>query len=76
MVIIGVLSSWETFAIKLLLTDSRSATESAMWLKDRASWAISSSPSAWTLTVKSPVEKLFAAAAISRRGFVILLVTK
>ena len=76
MVVIGVFNSWLTLAVKLRRTDSVSASSVAMLLKAEASRPISSSPSTGTRTEKSPLAKARVAAAICRRGFTRLVVTK
>ena len=69
MVVMGVFSSWDTLAIKLLRIPSELVSEFAMLLKDRASCPSSSVLVTGTRTEKSPAPKLRAAADICRRGF-------
>ncbi len=68
MVVMGVFSSWETFAIKLRRIPSEFVREFAILLKDTASCPISSSLETGTRTEKSPAPKLLAAADISLKG--------
>ncbi len=75
MLVIGVLSSWATLAMKLERDFSFLSTKSAIRLKVRAILAISSSPSTASLTEKSPRAKRRAASFIALRGSVIFSVT-
>ena len=69
MVVMGVLSSWETFAMNSLRSSSLRSSESAMALKELVSAASSSVPlSSRTRTEKSPWAKRRAAAVISSSG--------
>jgi len=64
MVVIGVLSSWDTLATKLRRIPSTDERETAMLLSAAASSATSSLPSTGTRTLKSPSPKARVAAAI------------
>ena len=61
MVVMGVLRSWETLAMKEARICSFLSSESAMLLKAMASSAISSSPTTRTRTSKCPCPKRRAA---------------
>ena len=74
MVVMGVLSSWETLATKLRRTDSVIASEEAMLLSDMASWPISSFSVTGIFWLKSPLPKRWAQTAISRSGLTSRLV--
>ncbi len=71
MVVMGVLSSCDTLAMKLRRAFSPEARESAMLLKAAASWPISSWLETATRTEKFPSPKARAAAAMLRSGWTI-----
>ena len=73
-VVIGVLSSCDTFATKLFLILSSCAKEFVIWLKETASSPISSSLVTGMRFEKSPLAIAFDASDISFKGFVSLYV--
>ena len=67
-VVMGVLSSWETFEIKLFLVSSSCSRDPAISLRVVARYPSSFSSVTWSFSEKSPSPKRFAASVISRIG--------